>query len=180
MLSIAFLVFCLISMAHSEFNLNIRMHNFQNSNTKKHLTYFKFCLSEQANSDVNQCLDAFQTQILGENTINADQFKLTTETVQLKFHNFNSNDKLYLFIKAMNGDNSEVVRSWQLDLVKGQINSHKWQTFQNKYNEHQQLEFFYKIECSKKYHGLNCELPKCSVDCDLTKGGYCQKPNQCM
>jgi hypothetical protein len=158
---IVFLTATVAATVNAEFNLNIKMDYFINENVHSSPTYFRFCLT--TSNTASECIGLFQTQTIGENTISTDQFKLTTDTIQIKFDNdltsAEHKSTLNLFVQAFNSENNQLLSSWTLELTNSA--KFKWNAFkQNNATLGQRISFLYKIECSEKFYGSSCEIRK--------------------
>jgi hypothetical protein len=152
-------IILLTQAASAEYNLNIKMNYFINENSHKCLTYFRYCLSAELNGN---CISLFKTQPIGENSISIDQFKLTTDAIQIKFDSFNSANKLHLLVQAFNSETDELLSNWIVDL-HGQT-TNKWVVFrQESVQLNQKISFSYKVESPVS--------PKCDLEC--LNGGVC-------
>ena len=147
---------------------------------RKCLTFFKFCLKTTTNDDDSTCLSEFETQIIGENTIERDNFNQTTNLIEFPLQQSN---QLILIIDIFNDKSvqltheRELISKWILNLNGSSSSSSSGLfDYKNKYLN-QQLVFEYKFVCSKGYTGVNCQNAICLEGCD---NGYCDKPNECL
>jgi hypothetical protein len=78
----------LISASVMNMNLKLEMYKFLNNYgvkadgrqcERKCLTFFSFCLKLR---DIEGCLAEFETQIIGENSIEKDEFNQTTDLIE--------------------------------------------------------------------------------------------------
>jgi hypothetical protein len=170
----------LIVMAKCDMYLKLEMESFNNPHGIKHdlkpcfnltsgvakkcLTYFRFCLS--ATATTHECLSEFKTQIIGENTINSGQFKLTTNSIVFPIIGGDvEHEKLNLFVEVYNQQHEEkeasLISEWKLEslILNGKLN--EWSKF-SQANEalSQQMTFKYKLECFSNYKGSLCQIRK--------------------
>lgn len=125
-------------------------------------TFFRFCLKLNVN-DIG-CLATFETAILGQNSITSEQFKMTTNSVELQLNNQqyvkSTGDKdLVLFIEVLSNKVSRVLISqFSIDIQQTRLNS--WEKFYAKNNLNQELSMDYKLKCAKNFGGSRCENRK--------------------
>ena len=176
----------LIVVTKCDMYLKLEMESFHNPHGIKHdlktcfnvsaqkcLTYFRFCLSASTSAS-HDCLSEFKTQIIGENTITSEQFKLTTNSIVFPIlGDEQSLKELNLFIEVYNDltsnhhhhqqqeQENQLISQWKLDnvVVNGKVN--EWRRF-SQVNEplSQQMTFNYKLECFINYEGSFCEKRK--------------------
>ena len=173
----------LIVLAKCDMYLKLEMESFSNPHGIKHdfkpcfnltsgdrvakkcLTYFRFCLSTTTASS-QECLSEFKTQIIGENTINSDQFRLTTNSIVFPIVGGDvEHEKLNLFVEVYNQQQEEkeasLISQWKLEnlILNGQLN--EWSKF-SQVNEalSQQMTFKYKLECFSNFKGSFCQIRK--------------------
>jgi len=171
----------LFNLFECDMNLRLELESFSNPNgvkfdntccydstnennmcMKKCSTLFKFCL-RSLNDD--GCISEFETQIIGENVITKEQFKLTTNSIEFPISNEHllkqNKPELYLSIEVYNDlKATELISKWTLDnLIENNMN--KWVRF-NRINSNlnQEFTFNYKVQCSNNYYGTFCEKRK--------------------
>jgi len=195
-LIVVFVAVIALNQVSCNLNLRIKLQSFsnpfgvqadkqccnENTNMCKCSTFFKFCLKRESEEN---CVDHFETQIIGENFITNEQFQLTTDSIIFNLNN-NKNEELYLVIEALNQNQqlnkAELISTWTFKMnVTGEVTLNKWKQFkQLNYKLNQQLSFAYQFECANNYHGSRCEQAQCLTGCALNKGGYCNQPNECL
>ena len=173
----------LIAVTKCDMYLKLKMESFHNphgikqnlkpcfnssNGVQKCLTYLRFCLSTSSQQTSHECLSEFKTQIIGENTITSEQFKLTTNSIVFPIiGNEQSNLKqLNLFVEVYNdfrteNEKSQLISEWKIDsiVLNGKIN--EWSMF-SQVNEilSQQMTFNFKLECFSNYEGPFCQIRK--------------------
>jgi hypothetical protein len=155
--------------------INIEMNAFTNPNgikignklcrlgkDNKCLTSFRFCITSL--EEDNQCLSEFQTQVIGENSIYQDQFKLTTDLIQFPITSFQINKNFILIIEVLNNDidsSKSLISRWTFKLFDKLSIKNKWTNFYQTNSElNQRISFNFKAECSSNYNGFLCEKRK--------------------
>jgi hypothetical protein len=137
----------------------------------KCLTSFRFCITSIEQN--NECLSEFETQIIGENSINNEQFKLTTESIQFPLRSLQIENKLILIIEVLNNDiesssqtnihksSKNLISRWTFNLFDKLMLKKKWTNFFEVNSElNQKISFNYKFECALNYIGYLCEKRK--------------------
>ena len=157
----------LVNLVKCDMYLRLEMESFHNPNgiknnmqachttNNKCLTYFKFCLKTSASLE---CVNEFKTQIIGENTISSEQFRLTTNSIE--FPIAAASAYTYLMIEAFNED-GQLISEWKLDNLLSSEKFNSWNTY-NQVNEklNQQITFNYKVQCANGYQGSLCQRRK--------------------
>jgi hypothetical protein len=194
---VVYVALIVLNKVNCNINLKIQLESFsnpfgvqadkqccnQNTDLCKCSTFFKFCLRQESQES---CMDHFETQIIGENFITNEQFQLTTDSILFNINNNRNNEELYLVIEALNQNQqlnkAELISSWTFKLnITGGVTLNNWKQFkQFNYKLNQQLSFTYQFECANNYYGAKCEQAKCLTGCALSKGGYCDQPNECL
>lgn len=172
----------LIAVTKCDMYLKLKMESFHNphgikqnlkpcfnssNGVQKCLTYFRFCLTTSSQTS-RECLSEFKTQIIGENTITSEQFKLTTNSIVFPIiGNEQRNLKqLNLFVEVYNdlkeeNEKSQLISEWKIDsiVLNGKIN--EWSIF-SQFNEilSQQMTFNFELECFSNYEGPFCQKRK--------------------
>lgn len=156
-----------------DFILNIKMEYFSNENIQNHHlnTYFKYCLN--GNESTQNCEAKAESNILGDQKITLEQFRLTTESINFKILNSQLETREYflnLSISAMgtrdynSKKSSEFLSKWNLLIEKDSLSLlqlNRWIKFDQVNSDlKQQLTFNYKLKCSDNYHGSDCNIRK--------------------
>jgi hypothetical protein len=208
-LVVVVLIVQFIQMTYGDISLNFKLENFENKfglrqngepcdqSTMKCLTFFKFCLKLNENS--NQCLAEFKTDILGENEINEEQFKLTTDSIDFVLTNKyilkSSKYQISLLVQAFHYQNDKqqeeavLINEWSLILKQKfnpiiiQRDSNEWINFASSKQLNQIIQFKYQIKCLKSYTGDLCQFRR-DETCGCLNGGTClnnyDSINQCL
>ena len=170
----------LVNLFKCDMNLRLELDSFNNpnglkadnkfcydndstNNMKKCSTFFKFCLKTVGEDG---CISELETQIIGENVITKEQFKLTTNSIEFpisieQLFKRSELKELYLEIEAYNDLKvKELISKWTLSNLIGE-KMNEWVRF-NKVNSNlnQQFTFDYKVQCSANYYGTFCEKRK--------------------
>ena len=191
-LSVALIALTLIGLVKSDMYLRLEMESFRNprglkndsqlcANSARCATFFKFCLKTSAHT--HDCISEFKTQVIGENTISSEQFRLTTSSIEFPIATSNIKD-LYLTIEAQNEINSlsqqksELISEWTLENILTNSRVNTWTKYKGVNQElGQQIAFNYKTECFGDYGGELCQTrnsveAKCTLACK--NGGKCE------
>ena len=140
-----------------QYNLNMRLNNYVSTATCKDAecnTFFRFCI-KQSGSD--ECVAEFETQVIGASSISGDQFKLTTNTIELKFAS--QHDSILVIQVLSNKLHRELISEWSVSIETTHLGQWK------------QFDLDYSLECGHHFSGLNCEVAVCSTGCK--NGGVC-------
>jgi hypothetical protein len=126
--------------------------------TQKCSTFFRICLAGDMNDDHKTCVE---TGVIGENSINSDQFGLGMDSV--RFQSVTSQQS-YLVVDAFNDKSvdgqftdkkRELISKWSVSVPMGQLNQVHLLDKSNQYLN-QNLKISYKFECASGYSGANC------------------------
>lgn len=174
---------------NGDLNINIRMSSFLNPYSVKLNgeqctngecnTFFRFCI-KSASPVVNEpCKAEFESEIIGHNSINSEQFQLTTDLIQLglkseQYLSRGSGD-FSLSIEVLN-DKTERALISQFTVDVNQLNLNNWEKFSAKNSFNQELEIDYRLNCANHFGGKRCDEPICPEVCQ--NGGKCQIVNQ--
>ena len=163
--------------------LSIEMDSFSNPNgvkignkvcqlgkDNKCVTSFRFCITSF--EEESKCISEFQTQIIGENSINQEQFKLTTESIQFPLGSFQIKNNLILLVEVLNNDiesptkisfkySKSLISRWRFNLFDKIQLKNKWIKLYDSNSEiNQKISLSLKIECFLNYYGNHCEKRK--------------------
>lgn len=166
-------------------------------------TFFHFCI--KTTTSTTKCQTEFETDILGGNLITKEHFDQTTDSIQLPLNDDSATLEVLVYNdKSPFGQKQprELISKWTLDLLdKQKTLKNIWNVFNmSQLLLNQKFSFAYSFVCSSDYEGDNCEQRKlnkplknfkifnetflfiaiCSANCDLSKGGYCTQPNECL
>lgn len=187
--SIALLLSCSM-VINGDLNINIRMSSFLNPYSVKLNgeqctngecnTFFRFCIKSASPEISEPCKAEFESEIIGHNSINSEQFKLTTDLIQLglkteQYLSSSSSDDFTLSIEVLN-DKIERALISQFTVDIHQLNLNNWEKFSAKNSFNQELEIDYRLDCANHFGGKRCDEPICPEVCQ--NGGKCQIVNQ--
>ena len=174
--------------------MNLRLENFENQlgltrfgqhcdkQTHKCSTYFRFCLRVSTRT----CLVEFKTDLLGENSITNEQFKMTTDSIEFFIPNkYLMSSKIDLLIQAYHKSNHNnleeelsIINEWILPLKKNKQSLllsqklNEWNKFQSSNGNHL-IQLSYQLRCSKSYFGSTCEQRQSECNLKCKNGGAC-------
>ena len=181
-----------LAFVHGDMYLRLEMDSFDNPNgvghdskccfssnasvaekmcARKCATYFRFCL--KSSPLAHECMVEFKTQIIGENTITTDQFKLTTSTLEFPLTNDQLDasadlKRIHLSVEVLNNLDSplgegQLISQWNLENIISSSKLDSWSKFTRSNDAlGQKMTFNYKIECFNNYQGPFCQIRKWS------------------
>jgi hypothetical protein len=135
---------------------------------RKCSTFFRVCMSASMTVvNENNCIE---TGIIGENSINADQFRLGVDSIRFQAVPMTS----YLSVDVFNDESTDaqytdkkrqLISKWSARVDMSQLNqTHGIDKYNQFLNQH--LKMSYKYECASGYSGADCSIGK------LTTGIY--------
>lgn len=173
------IILTIVNIIQCDISLRLRLENFSNNfgltqhnepcTNNKCSTYFKLCLRAAQDN----CVAEFRTELLGDNTISEQQFKLTTDSIEFLITNEylqQTGNQITVQIEALNNEQT-LIDQYNL-IFKNNITTNEWFKFEASTHEHS-IQLAYELRCIKNFYGLNCEK---NINCELN----CQNNGLCV